>query len=92
MRYLEETYDENDLIEIVIQGNDKLNFNNRINDHQLIAICSTLEKYAIYIEDVDLRYNEITDIGAKALGDLISKSQRLQGLNLQGNRIKSEGA
>ena len=71
VRYLEETYDENDSIEIVIQGNDKLNFNNRINDQALIAICSTLEKYAIYIEDIDLRYNEITDLGAKSLGDLI---------------------
>ncbi len=91
-KYLEETADENDALEIVIQGNDKLNFNNRVNDQALIAICSTLENYAIYIEDIDLRYNEITDIGAKALGDLISKSPRLLGLNLQGNRIKSEGA
>jgi hypothetical protein len=82
VRYLEETYDENDSIEIVIQGNDKLNFNNRVTDHALIAICSTLEKYAIYIEDIDLRYNQLTDIGAKALGDLISKSPRLLGLNL----------
>ncbi len=92
IRYLEETYDENDAIEIVIQGNDKLNFTNRINDEALICICSTLQKYAIYIEDIDLRFNEITDIGAKSLGELISKSQRLLGLNLQGNRIKSEGA
>lgn len=72
--YLEKTYNQNDMLEIVIKGNDTLNFNNRINDHALIAICSTLEKYAIYIEDIDLRYNEITDIGAKALGDLICKS------------------
>lgn len=69
-----------------------MNFNNRVNDHALIALCSTLEKYAIYIEDIDLRYNEISDSGAKALGMLIQKSKRLLGLNLQGNRIKSEGA
>jgi Ran GTPase-activating protein (RanGAP) involved in mRNA processing and transport len=72
--------------------NDKLNFNNRVTDQALIAICSTLENYAIYIEDIDLRFNELTDIGAKALGDLINKSPRLLGLNLQGNKIKSEGA
>lgn len=82
VRYLEETSEENDAIEIVIQGNDKLNFTNRINDKALIAICQTLEKYAIYIEDIDLRYNEITDVGAKALAELISKSPRLLGLNL----------
>ena len=28
IRYLEETYDENDSLEIIIQGNDKLNFSN----------------------------------------------------------------
>ena len=82
IKYLEETYDENDALEIVIQGNDKLNFTNRITDNHLIAICSTLDRYAIYIEDIDLRYNDITDIGAKALGDLVNKSRRLLGLNL----------
>lgn len=65
---------------------------NRLNDKQLMLICQTLERYAIYIEDVDLRYNELTDVGAKALGDLIAKSPRLLGLNLQGNQIKSDGA
>jgi Ran GTPase-activating protein (RanGAP) involved in mRNA processing and transport len=90
--YLEETFDENDALDIVIQGNDKYNFMSRLNDKQLMLICQTLERYAIYIEDVDLRYNELTDVGAKALGDLIAKSPRLLGLNLQGNQIKSDGA
>jgi len=63
-----------------------------VTDQALIAICACLDRYAIYIEDIDLRFNELTDVGAKALGDLIAKSPRLLGLNLQGNRIKSEGA
>jgi NLR family CARD domain-containing protein 3 len=58
----------------------------------LVALCAALEQFAIYIEDIDLRYNEITDEGANALSELISKSPRLLGLNLQGNKIKSEGA
>ena len=82
VRYLEETYDENDAIEIVIKGNDKLNFSNRIDDKALLAICATLERYPVYIEDIDLRYNEITCAGAKALASLIARSQRLLGLNL----------
>ena len=92
VRYLEETQDENDSLEIVIQGNDKLNFNNRMTDEGIIALCAALEPYAVYLEDIDLRYNEISDIGAKALGDLASRASRLLGLNLQGNKIKSEGA
>jgi len=92
MQYLEETVEDNEALEVVIQGNDKHNFNNRINDAALIALCAALDQFAIFIEDIDLRYNEITDEGAQALGDLISKSPRLLGLNLQGNKIKSEGA
>lgn len=30
--YLEDTVDENDNLEIVIQGNNKLNFSNRLDD------------------------------------------------------------
>jgi len=67
-------------------------FTDRITDDHMIVICSTLERYAIHIDEVDLRYNMITDIGARALGDLISKSVRLLNLNLMGNQIKSEGA
>ena len=82
IRYLEETYDENDSLEIIIQGNDKLNFSNRLTDEQMMALCSSLEPYAIYIEDIDLRYNEISDVGARYLAELISQSHRLLGLNI----------
>jgi Mg2+ and Co2+ transporter CorA len=82
VRYLEETYDENDSLELVIQGNDKLNFSNRLTDENLMALCACLEPYAMFIEDIDLRYNEITDTGARYLGELISRSQRLLGLNI----------
>lgn len=92
IRYLEETADENESLELVIQGNDKLNFNSRLTDEGLIAMCSALVPYGSYLEDIDLRFNEIGDLGARALGDLLSRSNRLLGLNLQGNKIKSEGA
>jgi predicted nucleic acid-binding Zn-ribbon protein len=80
--YLEETYDENESIELIIQGNDKYNFTNRVDDKQLIVLCQTLEKYAIYITEIDLRYNKITDHGAKALANLINRAPQLLGLNL----------
>lgn len=90
--YLEESAEENDVLDIVIQGNDKLNFSSRVKDLDLIAISETLEDYAIYIEEVDLRYNHIEDEGAKALANLIRRSERLLGLNVQGNSINIEGA
>ena len=49
IQYLEETYDENDSIDIVIHGNHKYMFTDRITDDHLIVICATLERYAIHI-------------------------------------------
>lgn len=92
VRYLEETEDDNDSIDLVIHGNDKENFNNRVRDIDLKPIVDVLEEYAIYVEDVDLRYNEITNEGAQYLSQLIEKSERLLGLNLQGNSIDIDGA
>ena len=69
-----------------------MNFSNRLDDKQLAVLSTVLDAYAVYIEDIDIRYNEITDEGAQALGNLIRKSPRLLGLNLQGNKIKSDGA
>lgn len=92
LQYLEDTFDDNESLEIIIHGNDKYNFTERISDNHLIIICRTLERYALYIDEVDLRYNEITDLGARILGDLIQNSVRIVSLNLMGNHIKSEGA
>ena len=57
MQYLEETQEDNEALEVVIQGNDKHNFNHRVTDQDLIALCAALDQFAIYIEDIDLRYN-----------------------------------
>lgn len=57
-----------------------------------MVLCKTLSQFAIYIQEIDLRYNKITDYGAKLLAELIGKAPRLLSLNLQGNNIKSEGA
>ena len=73
------------LIQIALQHKTR-------NQSCQLQTSAPLDQYATYIEDIDLRFNEITDEGAQALADLISKSQRLLGLNLQGNKIKSEGA
>ena len=90
--YLEKHYDDNMSLDITLCGNHKYMFTERITDQHLIVICETLKQYAIYIEDVDLSYNEITDVGAQALANLIRRSPRLVGLNLMGNKIKHKGA
>ena len=90
--YLEETQDENESIDLVIHGNAKENFENRVGDKDLAVMVDVLEDYAIYVEDIDLRFNLISDLGAEVLSWLIAKSERLLGLNLQGNDIGIDGA
>lgn len=63
-----------------------------MKDADLKPIVDILEDYSIYVEDIDLRYNEISDDGAQYLAQLIEKSERLLGLNLQGNSIEINGA
>lgn len=92
VKYLEETEDDNESIDLVIHGNDKENFSWRVKDSDLKPIVDVLEDYSIYVEDIDLRYNEIHDEGAQYLSQLIEKSERLLGLNLQGNSIEINGA
>lgn len=92
VKYLEETEDDNESIDLVIHGNEKENFNWRVKDIDLKPIVDVLEDYSIYVEDIDLRYNEIQDEGAQYLAQLIEKSERLLGLNLQGNSIDVNGA
>lgn len=63
-----------------------------MSDQDIRVISDVLQPYAIYIEDVDLRYNHISDQGAEALSWLIGRAERLLGLNLQGNTIGIDGA
>ena len=92
VQYLWETTEENESIDLVIKGNDKENFENRVTDKTLSVIVEVLEDFAIYVEDIDLRYNLITDMGAEMLSRLISWCERLLGLNVQGNQIAIDGA
>ena len=74
MNYLERTIDDVETIVLEVRGNDKRNFNNRLDDQAVILLAAALEPFAFYIVDIDLRFNEITDDGALALAELISKS------------------
>ena len=59
LQYLEHSYDENESLEIILPGNHKYMFTDRITDNHLIVICKTLEKYSLYIEIIDKRIMEL---------------------------------
>ena len=54
VRYLEETYDENESLEVIIQGNDKLNFTNRVDDKVLLVIEKILASPSIFSKAINL--------------------------------------
>jgi len=81
-----------DLTELVIHGNDKYNFHQRVTDEHLDPLLIVLSSDAENILTIDLRYNLLTDIGATTLRDFLKSTKNLKKLNLVGNNIGSNGA
>jgi len=46
-----------------------------VSDQDIRIISDVLTPYAIYIEDVDLRFNHISDTGAEAISRLVKRSE-----------------
>ena len=57
-------------MEFILPGNNYLLTNTRLNDHDVETLYKTLVNNS-YVTSLDLKYNEITDEGAKHIGKLI---------------------
>lgn len=88
-------------VSLVFKGNDKLNFTKRMSDKDLIILCNIMENYKDLIKHIDLSYNDISNNGCVQLAKLIARMPIpthplecpcLETLNLQGNKIESQGA
>ena len=84
-------YEESMRFDIIMRGNDPLNFSSRINNEQLIPLVNVIEENAILIQYIDLSYNHISDAGAITLSRILKPAIELKTLNLQSNNISSEG-
>lgn len=94
-RYLEEPEEKpskDGSITFVFRGNYKLNFGSRLKDNDIIMLVNVLKMQASNLRHLDLSYNEIKDLGAKSLSDLLGNCPNLETLNLQGNSIGKKGA
>eukprot|EP00826_Nyctotherus_ovalis_P065312 TRINITY_DN9598_c0_g1_i5.p1 TRINITY_DN9598_c0_g1~~TRINITY_DN9598_c0_g1_i5.p1 ORF type:complete len:372 (+),score=97.59 TRINITY_DN9598_c0_g1_i5:104-1219(+) len=89
IRYLEAG---GDLTALVIHGNDKHNFHQRVTDEHLVPLLATLSPGAEKIVKIDLRYNLLNDNGAKSFADFLKLTTSLTTLNLLGNDIGPAGA
>ena len=75
---------------LVLKGNDKHNFHNRINDHVIFPIVTALLHCAPQLEIIDLSYNEMKDRAATKLAELLNKCVNLKQLSLGSNSIGAE--
>ncbi|KAI8500511.1 Leucine-rich repeat-containing protein 34 [Branchiostoma belcheri] len=86
--YISEPSDE---MTLDLAGNNKLLTDVRLEDRDMVPLCQTLAN-STFVSRLDLRYNNITDEGAKHLGKLIETSVSLRFLNVMCNDIGPEGA
>ena len=78
--------------ELVIHGNDKYNFHERITDHHLEPLLHAITPCTPCMTKIDLRYNLLTDAGIKILSEFLSHGKEVEYINLKGNSIGSAGA
>ncbi|KAG5268525.1 hypothetical protein AALO_G00213550 [Alosa alosa] len=76
---------------IKLTGNDRLKEVKRLNDNDLLAVSKILNDNES-VKGLDLRYNDITDQGARHLAGLLQDNVAIQSLNLMCNNIEAEGA
>jgi Ran GTPase-activating protein (RanGAP) involved in mRNA processing and transport len=92
VRYLKEASKKKEELDVVIRGNDKYNFHDRVTDEQLELLVDTLKPRPLTVLSVDLRFNHISDKGAIALATFLKEAKNIGAVNLHGNSIGSQGA
>ncbi|XP_076086735.1 leucine-rich repeat-containing protein 34-like isoform X1 [Mytilus galloprovincialis] len=83
--------DFKDQMHLYLAGNNNLLTDKRIEDPDCEALYKTLQNNS-YVTSLDLRYNLITDEGAKFIAKLIEETTKLTDLNLMCNEIGAVGA
>lgn len=76
---------------LYLAGNNKLISDKRLTDDDADMLRATLSHNS-YVAGLDLRYNELTDVGAGHIAQLIRGSEFLQFVNLMCNNFGDEGA
>ncbi|KFV80657.1 Leucine-rich repeat-containing protein 34, partial [Struthio camelus australis] len=94
--YMLQEADKNDKIwtkgiTLRIAGNNHLVPVQRVTDEDLQALAATLQN-TVFVTGLDLRYNVLTDDGAKHMAEFLQENSTLRYLNLMFNDIGTSGA
>ncbi|KAM4605968.1 leucine-rich repeat-containing protein 34-like [Polymixia lowei] len=78
-------------VTLKLTGNDRLRRVQKLNDRDIHALSRCLRN-STCVTGLDVRYNNITDEGARHLADLLQENSALCSLDLMGNDILTDGA
>ncbi|OWF43081.1 leucine-rich repeat-containing protein 34-like isoform X2 [Mizuhopecten yessoensis] len=87
----EAVFEFKESMDLYLAGNNKLLTDKRLVDSDAEALYKTLCNNT-YVDGLDLRYNNLTSVGAKHIAKLLEETVTLKYLNLMCNDIESEGA
>ncbi|XP_071944428.1 leucine-rich repeat-containing protein 34-like isoform X2 [Antedon mediterranea] len=91
MERQEQIIDPQDNMAIKLPGNNHLLTDTRLQDEDALILYKSLVN-STYVTSLDLRYNNISDEGAKHIGNLIKDTCGLKHLNIMCNDIGPDGA
>ncbi|XP_028813469.1 leucine-rich repeat-containing protein 34 [Denticeps clupeoides] len=77
-------------VRIRLAGHDRAGPAQRLSDSDTSVLLGALRHSSV--AGLDLRYNNITDNGAKHLADFLQENRTIQSLDLMGNDIEGQGA
>ncbi|KAL3862028.1 hypothetical protein ACJMK2_008030 [Sinanodonta woodiana] len=87
----ETIFEAKDRMHLYLAGNNHLLTDKRLDDTDCEVIYRWLQNN-VYVESIDLRYNNITDKGLAFIAKLLQENVELKSLNLMCNEIGEDGA
>lgn len=82
--------DEPNTLHLNFRGNEMANFNLKLSDADVKALCFCLEKYISNLIHLDLSYNHITENSILSVSRVIAEATNLKSVILKGNGLKGD--
>lgn len=77
---------------LVLRGNSKPLFANRLGDEDVAAVCdAVLDTAGVAVTELDLSYNCMTCDGAAAVAEVVEKMGSLRSLSVASNEVAGKG-
>jgi len=82
--------EEANTLHLNCRGNEQANFNFKLTDSDLKALCFCLENFINFLVHLDLSYNLVTENSMLSVSRVISEATNLKTLVLRGNGLRGD--